>query len=93
MLVDMPIVFNGLPANITTTATTISSNSITLGATVSSLGVVVGQAVKFTGFTPQATTTQSSIVENQTYYVKTASASAITPFGNFLRKSKLDELP
>ena len=78
MLVNMPIVFTGLPANITTTATTISSSSITLGATVSSLGVVVGQKVWFTGFTPQATGTQSSIVANQIYYVKTASASAIT---------------
>ena len=78
MLVDMPIVFTGLPANITTTATTISTNSITLGATVASLGVVVGQKVWFTGFTPQATTTQSSISSNQVYYVKTASASAIT---------------
>jgi hypothetical protein len=78
MYVNMPIVFTGLPANITTTATTISSSSITLGATVASLGVVVGQKVWFTGFTPQATTTQSSIVANQVYYVKTASASAIT---------------
>ena len=78
MFVNMPIVFTGLPANITTTATTISSSSITLGATVASLGVVVGQKVWFTGFTPQATTTQSTIVANQVYYVKTASASAIT---------------
>jgi hypothetical protein len=78
MLVDMPITFTSLPANITTTATTISSSSITLGATVASLGVVAGQKVWFTGYTPQATTTQSSIVENQVYYVKTASASAIT---------------
>jgi hypothetical protein len=78
MLVDMPIAFTGLPANITTTATTISSSSITLGATVASLGVVVGQKVWFTGFTPQATGTQSSIASNQVYYVKTASASAIT---------------
>ena len=78
MLVDMPIIFTGLPANITTTATTISSSSITLGATVASLGVVVGQKVWFTGFTPQATTTQSTIISNQVYYVKTASASAIT---------------
>ena len=78
MLVDMPITFTSLPANITTTATTISSSSITLSATVSSLGVVVGQKVWFTGFTPLATGTQSSIVENQVYYVKTASASAIT---------------
>ena len=78
MLVDMPITFTGLPANITTTATTISSSSITLAATVASLGVVVGQKVWFTGFTPQATTTQSSIISNRVYYVKTASASAIT---------------
>ena len=78
MLVNMPIVFTGLPANITTTATTISSSSITLGATVSSLGVVVGQKVWFTGFTPQATGTTASIASNQIYYVKTASASAIT---------------
>jgi len=78
MIVDMPIVFTGLPANITTTATDITSSSITLGATVSSLGVVVGQKVWFTGFTPQATGTSSSIVSNQVYYVKTASASEIT---------------
>ena len=78
MLVNMPIVFTGLPANITTTATTISSSSITLGATVASLGVVVGQKVWFTGFTPQATGTSSTIVANQIYYVKTASSSAIT---------------
>jgi len=78
MIVNMPIVFTGLPANITTIATTISSSSITLGATVASLGVVVGQKVWFTGFTPQATGTQSSIVANQVYYVKTAISSAIT---------------
>ena len=78
MFVDMPIVFTGLPANITTTATDITSSSITLGATVSSLGVVVGQEVWFTGFTPQATGTSSSIASNQVYYVKTASASEIT---------------
>ena len=78
MFVNMPIVFTSLPANITSTATTISSSSITLNATVASLGVVVGQKVWFTGFAPQATTTQSSIVANQVYYVKTASASAIT---------------
>ena len=78
MYVNMPIVFSGLPTNITTTATTISSSSITLSATVSSLGVVVGQKVWFKGYTPIATGTQSSIVENQVYYVQTASASAIT---------------
>ena len=78
MYPNMPITFTGLPDNITTTATTISSNSITLGATVASLGVVVGQKVWFTGYTPQATGTQSSIIANQVYYVKTASASAIT---------------
>ena len=78
MYANMPITFTGLPSNITTTATTISSSSITLGATVVSLGVAVGQKVWFTGFTPQATGTSSSIVSNQVYYVKTASASAIT---------------
>jgi hypothetical protein len=83
MLVNMPIVFTGLPANITTTATTISSSSITLGATVSSLGVAVGQKVWFSGFTPQASGTNSSIVANQVYYVKTASASAITISATF----------
>jgi len=78
MLVNMPIVFTGLPANITTTATTISSSSITLGATVASLGVVVGQEVWFTGFTPPGNGTTASIIANKVYYVKTASASAIT---------------
>ena len=78
MYVNMPIVFNGLPANITTTATTISSSSITLGATVASLGVVVGQPVWFTGVMPPATGVTGTITFNQIYYVKTASASAIT---------------
>jgi len=72
MAVNMPISFSGLPANITTTASAISSSSITLGATVSSLGIVVGQAVYFTGIT------FGGIVPNTIYYVKTASASAIT---------------
>ena len=78
MYVNQPIVFSSLPTDITTTATTISSSSITLGATVASLGVVVGQRVWFTGFTPKGTSTTASIVENQIYYVKTASSSAIT---------------
>ena len=78
MYVNMPIVFAGLPSNITTTATTISSSSITLGGTVSSLGVVVGQQVWFTGVMPAATGTTGTITFNQVYYVKTASASAIT---------------
>jgi hypothetical protein len=74
MAIGMPIVFNGLPANIATTATatTTSTNVITLGATVSSLGIATGQQVYFTGVV------FGNIVANQMYYVASASASSIT---------------
>ena len=72
MVVGMPIVFAGLPANITTTASAISSNQITLGATVSSLGIVVGQQVYFSGIV------FGGVNPNTTYYVQSASASIIT---------------
>ena len=72
MYVGMPITFSGLPANIVTTASAISSNQITLGATVASLGVVVGQQVYFSGIT------FGGINANTTYYVQSASASIIT---------------
>ena len=74
MLVDMPISFSGLPAQTTTTATTTTASGglITLGATVSSLGIAVGQQIYFTGVV------FGNIVGYQKYYVKTASASSIT---------------
>ena len=70
----MRIRFTGLPADISTTAsaTAVSTNLITLGATVASLGIAVNQPIYFTG------TVFGNIVPNQKYYVKTASASSIT---------------
>jgi hypothetical protein len=80
MYVNMPIVFTGLPANITTTATAITSNAITLSSVT---GVAVGQRVWFTGFAPQASGTASSIVANQRYYVQSIVSSTITITSTF----------
>ena len=73
MYVGQPIQFTGLPANITTTATatTTSTNVITLGATASSLGIVAGQQIYFTG------SVFGNIVQNQMYYVLSPSGSTI----------------
>ena len=72
--VNMPVVFSGLPADITTTATatTVTTNVITLSATVGSLGIAVNQPIWFTG------SVFGNIVQNQLYYVKTAASSSIT---------------
>ena len=80
MYVNMPIVFTGLPANITTTATAITSNAITLSSVT---GVAVGQRVWFTGYAPQASGTASSIVANQRYYVQSIVSSTITIAATF----------
>ena len=77
MYINMPIVFSGLPNNITTTATTVASSVITLSATVSSLGVVAGQRVYFTGVMPQGSGSTGSIVFNQNYYVINPTGSTI----------------
>jgi hypothetical protein len=74
MAVNMPIVFSSLPSNITTTAVqTIGSttNTITLAASASSLGIIAGQKVYFTGVM------QGGIVSNQWYYVINPSGSTI----------------
>jgi hypothetical protein len=80
MYVDMPIVFTGLPANITTTATAIASNAITLSSVA---GVAVGQRVWFTGYAPQASGTSSSIIANRPYYVQSIVSSTITIANTF----------
>jgi hypothetical protein len=80
MYVNMPIVFTGLPANITTTATAITSNAITLASVT---GVAVGQRVWFTGYAPQASGTASSIVAYQRYYVQSIVSSTITIAATF----------
>jgi hypothetical protein len=71
MVVGMPISFNNLPATITTTATAISSNTITLGATVSSLGIVANQIIQFSG------NVFGGIVANTNYYIKSPSSNTI----------------
>jgi hypothetical protein len=74
MAVNMPVVFSSLPSNITTTSVqTIGSttNTITLAASASSLGIVAGQKVYFTGVM------QGGIVFNQWYYVINPSGSTI----------------
>jgi hypothetical protein len=71
---NMPVIFSGLPANITTVATqTIgsSTNTITLAATASSLGIVAGQKIWFTG------AVLGGITLNQLYYVINPSGSTI----------------
>ena len=74
MYVNMPVRFTGLLENITTTATntTVTTNVITLAATVTSLGIAVNMPIWFTG------TVFGNIVQNQKYYVKTASGSQVT---------------
>jgi len=71
--VNMPIVFNGLPSPIQTTAisTTTSTNIITLSATAASLGIIAGQQVYFTGMM------LGKIVFNQIYYVINPTGSTI----------------
>ena len=73
MSVDMPVVFSGLPSVITTTAsaTTVTTNVITLGATASSLGILAGQKVYFTG------AVFGNISASQMYYVISPSGSTI----------------
>jgi hypothetical protein len=71
---NMPVQFSGLPSNITTTAiATIGSttNTITLAASASSLGIVAGQKIYFSGASIQGLTT------NQLYYVINPSGSTI----------------
>jgi len=70
---NMPVVFNNLPSNITTTAvsTTTSTNVITLASSVSSLGILAGQKVYFTGLM------LGTIVVNQYYYVVNPTGSTI----------------
>ena len=71
--INMPVVFSGLPNNITTTAisTTTSTNVITLAATTASLGIVAGQRVYFTGMM------LGQVVFNQNYYVINPTGSTI----------------
>jgi len=71
--INMPVVFSGLPNNINTTAisTTTSTNVITLAASASSLGIVAGQQVYFTGMM------LGKIVFNQNYYVINPTGSTI----------------
>jgi len=71
MIVGQAISFTGLPANITTTASAISSSVITLGASVSSLGIANGQQVYFTG------AVFGTVQGNQIYYVISATGSTI----------------
>jgi hypothetical protein len=74
MSVNMPVVFSSLPSNVTTTATATTgstTNTITLSATVSSLGIVAGQQVYFTGVT------FGTVVFNQIYYVVNPTGSSI----------------
>ena len=71
LIVGMPISFNNLPATITTTATAISSNTITLGGTVSSLGIVANQIIQFSG------NVFGGIIANRNYYVKSPSSNTI----------------
>jgi hypothetical protein len=78
---NMPIVFSGLPSPITTSAIqTIGSttNTVTLAGTASSLGIVAGQKIWFSG------ANLGGIVNNQIYYVINPSGSTIqlaTTFG------------
>jgi hypothetical protein len=70
----MPVQFSSLPSNITTTAIqTIGSttNTITLAASASSLGIVAGQKVYFTGMM------LGTVVYNNYYYVINPSGSTI----------------
>jgi len=87
MYVGQPVAFTGLPANITTTASATSSsgNTITLGATVASLGIVAGQQVYFYGTATNGAFTVGGtyIIPYQIYYVQSASASVITIAATF----------
>ena len=87
MYVGQPVVFTGLPANITTTstATSNSGSTITLSATVASLGIAAGQQVYFYGTTANGAFTVGGnyIVPYQIYYVQSASASVITISNTF----------
>jgi len=74
MYVNMPVQFTGLPANITTTAIqTIGSttNTITLAASASSLGILAGQKIWFQG------ALLGGVTLNQIYYVINPSGSTI----------------
>jgi len=81
MYVNMPIVFTGLPAPVTTSVlATIGSttNTLTLAATAASLGIVAGQKIWFSG------TNLGGIINYQNYYVINPSGSTIqlaTTFG------------
>ena len=80
--INMPIVFSGLPNQITTTAVgVVSTNTITLAASTSSLGIVAGQQVYFTGLATPGSGTVGSIAFNQIYYV-------INPTGSTIQISK-----
>ena len=74
MYVNMPVRITGLPSNTTTTATTtaVTTNLITLGATVTSLGIAVNMPIWFNGGV------FGNIIDDKKYYVKTASGSTIT---------------
>ncbi len=74
MYPNMPVRFTGLPADTTTTAsaTAVSTNLITLAASVTSLGIAVNQPIYFTG------SVFGNLVRLQKYYVKTASSNTIT---------------
>ena len=72
--INMPIVFTGLPSTINTTAiatTGSTTNTITLAATASSLGIVAGQQVYFTGVM------LGTVVFNQIYYVINPTSNTI----------------
>jgi ribosomal protein S9 len=82
MYVGMPITFTGLPANTTTTATATNNSgaTITLSATVASLGISAGQQVYFYGTSANGAFTVGGtyITPYQIYYVQSATASQIT---------------
>ena len=74
MYVNMPVRITGLPSNTTTTATAtaVTTNLITLGATVASLGIAVNMPVWFSGGV------FGNIVDDKKYYVASATGSTIT---------------
>jgi len=72
--VNMPVVFSGLPTAITTTITQSigsTTNTLTLAASASSLGIVAGQKVFFTG------ANLGGVVNSSIYYVINPSGSTI----------------